>query len=318
MDIGDLGQLTTLGDGGEGVVFRASRVPGQVYKEYKASVAHELSVDGLEKTVALLERSPPAARQFVSERSAWPETLVTRNGNIAGFLMQEVPGHFWCEHGMAGRPRSGLTDWNKLVTRADWMDKQNIESTVPKFRVSNKADARSLHRVLLDLAQLFRHLHEAGIVVGDVSGQNILWTVRPEPRVFLIDCDGLRSEGERAVTISKQSPDWFDPLLNGDTNLDSDRYKLATAIYRAYFAEAFATPSSSAPTGGRIGSRIAALAAAGTGPSPRTSAQQWCELLEEIDDDRPRRLWSRRVPAPAANPGRNLDARPDRDWKRRG
>jgi hypothetical protein len=210
-----------------------------------------------------------------------------------------------------------LNDWNKLVTRDDWMDKNNIESTVPRIKLSSKQDERILLGLLLDLSRFFAHLHDQRVVVGDVSGRNILWTVRPEPMVFLIDCDGFRVEGERAVTSSKQSPDWFDPHLAGDTTLDSDRFKLATAIYRAYFSDAFGTPTDPKQSAGTHSSKILQLARRGVGSTNRTTAHEWCELLEEIESGRPRRAWSRKRSLPAVTTGSVDPVRPDRLWKRK-
>jgi hypothetical protein len=311
VELSALGSLTQLGDGGEGVVYRASKVPGQVYKEYKSVVAHEVNPRGLEATIGILPQLSESGRSFVAERSAWPHTLVQRNGSVTGFLMQEIPAEFSCQHGMAGRPRTVLNDWNKLVTRDDWMDKANIESTVPRLNVKSKQDEKVILGLLLDLASFFSHLHDRNVVVGDVSGRNILWTTNPQPTVFLIDCDGFRVQGDRAVTSSKQSPDWFDPHLTGDTTLDSDRFKLATAIYRAYFSDAFGTPSEPKKSGGPNGAKILALAQQGT------TALQWCELLEEIKSGRPRRLWSPKWPKQTSNPITPDPGRQVRPWNRR-
>lgn len=316
-ELSALGSLTQLGDGGEGVVYRASKVPGQVYKEYKPAVAHEVNPRGLEATIGILGQLPESGRSFVSERSAWPHTLVRKNGSVTGFLMQEIPAEFSCQHGMVGRPRTVLNDWNKLVTRDDWMDKPNIESTVPRLNVNSKQDEKAILGLLLDLASFFSHLHEKDVVVGDVSGRNILWTTTPRPTVFLIDCDGFRVQGDRAVTSSKQSPDWFDPHLAGDTTLDSDRFKLATAIYRAYFSDAFGTPADPKKSGGPNGAKILALAQQGVSAANRTTAGQWCELLEEIESGRPRRVWKRKGPKQSPNPVSADPIRQVRDWIRK-
>lgn len=316
-DFSTLGSLTQLGDGGEGVVYRAPNFPGDVYKEYKSAVAHEVDSRALEQTIGLLDQLAAPALAFVSGRSAWPHTLVQKNGTTCGFLMQEIPDEFGCEHGMVGRRRPVLTDWNKLVTRSDWMANDNIDSTVPQFDVKNKQDEKVLIHLLLDLCRLFAHLHEHQIVVGDVSGRNILWKADAEPSVFLIDCDGFRAEGQRAVTLSKQSPDWFDPHLVGDTTLESDRYKLAVAVYRAYFSDAFGVPSAPKASPGAQAQKILKLAQQGTGPDQRTTAAQWCELLDEIESGRPRRSWSRKRPLPASTPIPDAP-RPGRIWTPKG
>jgi len=255
---------------------------------------------------------------FVSKRSAWPETLVRKNGAFSGFLMKKIPDEFSCQHGMKGRARHGLTDWNKLVTRDDWMDKDNIESSVPKFDVLSKKDEKVLLQILLDLAKLFECLHNHGIVVGDVSGRNLLWAIKPSPTVFLIDCDGFRREGERAVTTSKETPDWFDPQLNGgDTTMDSDRFKLAIAIYRAFFSDPFGTPNQPKNSVSTHQTKLLELARRGTAPSNRTTAKEWREALEGMIGGS--RTWvppQRRQPSPDSTESNN-PVKKFRPWQRK-
>ena len=209
--------------------------------------------------------------------------------------MKKIPDEFNCRHGMKGRARHGLTDWNKLVTRDDWKDNTNIESSVPKFNGASKKHEEVLLRLLLDLAKLFECLHRQNVVVGDVSGRNMLWTIDPSPTVFLIDCDGFRREGERAVTTSKETPDWFDPQLKGgETTLDSDRFKLAIAMYRAYFADPFGMPNKPKNSAATHQNKILELAMRGVAPSNRTTAKEWCEALEGMISGS--RIWRRSKP----------------------
>jgi len=257
-------------------------------------------------------------QSFIGERSAWPEVLVRKNGAFSGFLMKKIPDEFSCRHGMKGRARHGLTDWNKLVTRDDWMDKDNIESSVPKFDVLSEKDEKVLLQILLDLAKLFECLHNHGIVVGDVSGRNLLWAIKPSPTVFLIDCDGFRREGERAVTTSKETPDWFDPQLNGgDTTMDSDRFKLAIAIYRAFFSDPFGTPNQPKNSVSTHQTKLLELARRGTAPSNRTTAKEWREALEGMIDGS--RTWvrpQRRQPSPDSTESNN-PVKKFRPWQRK-
>jgi hypothetical protein len=282
-------------------------------------VAAEVFPEGLEVTAGLLHQLGNT-HSFVSKRSAWPETLVRKNGAFSGFLMKKIPDEFSCQHGMKGRARHGLTDWNKLVTRDDWMDNANIESSVPKLNEASKKNEEVLLKLLLDLAKFFECLHAHGIVVGDVSGRNMLWTIEPSPTVFLIDCDGFRREGERAVTTSKETPDWFDPQLNGgDTTLDSDRFKLAIAIYRAFFSDPFGTPNQPKDSVSTHQTKLLELARRGTAPSNRTTAKEWCEALEGmIGGSRGLRPWTRPAREPSPEPTEsNNPVKRFRPWHRK-
>lgn len=320
IDFSDLGVSDQLGDGGEGVVYRITQPVGYVYKEYKPVVAAEVFPKGLEVTAELLHQLGNK-QSFVGERSAWPEVLVRKNGAFSGLLMKKIPDEFNCRHGMKGRARQGLTDWNKLVTREDWKDNTNIESSVPRLNGAPKKNEEVLLKLLLDLATFFECLHAQKVVIGDVSGRNLLWAIKPSPTVFLIDCDGFRREGERAVTTSKETPDWFDPQLNGgQTTLDSDRFKLATAIYRAFFSDPFGTPNQPKNSVSTHQTKILELARRGTAPSNRTTAKEWREALEGmIGGSRGLRPWTRpepRQPSPDStesnNPVKNF-----RSWNRK-
>ena len=123
--------------------------------------------------------------------------------------------------------------------------------------------------------------------------------------MFLIDCDGFRREGERAVTASKQSPDWVDPHLNGGTTLDSDRFKLAIAMYRAYFADPFGAPINPNGVVTANSQKILELATRGVAPSNRTTAKEWKEVLEEMIGGS--RVWRRkpRQPLPDSTQSNN-------------
>jgi hypothetical protein len=97
--------------------------------------------------------------------------------------------------------------------------------------------------LLLCLVRLVDWLHLMGLVLGDVSQANVLWTVRPEPAVFMLDCDGFRVSGMPPVLAQADTPDWGDPLAPpGTVTVDSDRYKAALAIGRVLAQDAYALP----------------------------------------------------------------------------
>ena len=118
------------------------------------------------------------------------------------------------------------------------------------------------------------------------------------------------------MTTSKETPDWFDPQLNGgDTTLDSDRFKLAIAIYRAFFSDPFGTPNQPKNSVSTHQTKILELARRGTAPSNRTTAKEWCEALEGMIGGS--RTWRRpqpRQPLPDSTQSNNPVKR-FRTWK---
>jgi hypothetical protein len=280
-----------LGDGGEGEVFRVTSQPGDVLKIFKDTVRHELNEVGLVETIGLLGGMTTSDQDFVRSRSVWPSTVVKESGIFVGFLMPILSQEYFVQHGQRGNTVGGFNDWNKLTFRKDWMQNSNLESSSPRLwypsgspreSLSNSEKDRQivLLRLLLDTAKIFEVLHRYNIVVGDVSGRNILWSGLDGDTAMLIDCDGCRLENSVGVTRAKQSPDWFDPFLVGSTNVQSDLYKLSIAIYRGYFSDGLGHPSNNnMALDCRIDREILESTIRGTADTNRPTASEWVALL---------------------------------------
>lgn len=270
-----------LGDGGEGEVFIVPARPGDVYKRFKPAVMNEISETGLRSTIALLGSFDASERAFVLGRTVWPHTIVKKNGRTVGFLMPCLEDEFFCEQGMKTDPVRSLADWNKLCFRDVTASNPNIYTSLPNL--SEEAHRENLLKLLHDLCSLFSVLHRHGVVVGDVSGRNIIWTIRgSSPRAVVIDCDGFRRNGEDAVSKPKQTPDWMDPHLVGPTDVSSDLYKLSLAVYRGYFAASIRVPNSQTDVHSLTADdqMILAMAQRGMGPVGRPSAAEWAQVFE--------------------------------------
>lgn len=279
--LGPLGDK--LGDGGEGEVFVVPSRPHDVYKRFKPAVMNELSETGLRSTIALLGNFNDVERAHVRERTVWPHTIVKDGGKTVGFLMPGLESEFFCEQGMKADPVRSLADWNKLSFRDITASNANIYTSLPNL--SEEAHREDLLKLLYDLCSLFEILHRHGIVVGDVSGRNIIWTTRGSmPRAVVIDCDGFRRTGEAAVSKPKQTPDWMDPHLVGPTDINSDLYKLSLAVYRGYFAASIRVPSSQGDLHSLTAEdqQILAMAQQGVGPAARPTAAEWKRLFEGL------------------------------------
>jgi hypothetical protein len=285
-----------LGDGGEGEVFEIQNQTDNVLKIFKDVVRPELNELGLQQTIDLLSTMAMSDQVFVRERSVWPHTLVQDKGMFVGFVMPLLSGEYFCRHGQLGNPLDGMSDWNKLTFRRAWISNPNLESDCPALWFPEgtatdslddlqKESRQTLLRLLLDLAELFEVLHRYKIVVGDVSGRNILWSSASGDKVMLIDCDGCRRESSVGVTRAKQSPDWFDPTLESrdPTTIDSDLFKLATALYRGYFADGIGTPAKNPiPLSDSVDEEFQFMALRGVGPSNRPTASEWVSFLHRV------------------------------------
>jgi hypothetical protein len=99
------------------------------------------------------------------------------------------------------------------------------------------------YAVVVAVVEVFQWLHSLGLVIGDVSQANVLWTVRPGPAVYLLDCDGVRLAGRPPVLDQADTPDWHDPKAPpGAATVDSDRYKAALVVGRVLSQDAYTAP----------------------------------------------------------------------------
>lgn len=92
----------------------------------------------------------------------------------------------------------------------------------------------------LNIARVFDAVHAHGVVVGDISEQNI--RVRPDATVTLIDCDGFQvTEGGRVFASYVGTPIWTPPELQGldlrgvVRTRNHDRFGLAQLIFLLLF-----------------------------------------------------------------------------------
>lgn len=285
-----------IGDGGEGEVFEIQGQPNNVLKIFKDSVRHELSEAGLIATIRIVSSMNASEQSIVLQKSAWPHTLVRENSMFVGFVMPMLLPDYFCRHGQLGNPIEGMNDWNKLTFRKAWISNKNIESDCPPLwfpdgtllEKLNDAQLNSrlrLINLLLDMAELFEIFHRHKVVVGDISGRNILWSRVSGESVMLIDCDGCRIENTVGVTRAKQSPDWFDPEIgsNTPTNIGSDLYKLTIALYRGYFADGLGMPSkNSTPLVTPEDNEFQQMALRGVSNFGRPTASEWVSFLQRL------------------------------------
>lgn len=210
-----------LGDGGQGVVRdiepqgRWSEGTGYVYKEYLDPSA--VNAAALADLVELPGRLPPGERDRLLRQTAWPLARVLDGSQVKGFVMVKVPEPFWGRQ--ATGPKLREAQYLMFEPKPLWGD------IVPP-------DADGRLEVARQAASLFQLLHARGLVVGDVSMRNLLWSHTPIG-VFLLDCDGIRVQGRRPVMAQPETPDWNDPLQpQAGPDQDTDRYKLALLIVR--------------------------------------------------------------------------------------
>jgi DNA-binding helix-hairpin-helix protein with protein kinase domain len=236
--ISGIEKKTELGRGGEGVVYGLPSANGLVYKEFLASAYTTPDLSALERLIEVRGSWSPEERVWLDARTVWPDVTVLSGGVLKGFLMPSIHQRFIRKHGIRSNPKTVLCEWNYLTHRAKFVSNSNIYSEVPRV---DHLDALAL---VFDLAQSIAMLHKHGVIIGDLSGKNLLWTNSPSLQVMIIDNDSFRLTGTGGVASPKQSPDWDDPFLVGKpTSQESDIYKLGLAAFRAIWSSGTDRPT---------------------------------------------------------------------------
>ncbi|MEU3659860.1 hypothetical protein AB0E77_08855 [Streptomyces sp. NPDC032940] len=83
--------------------------------------------------------------------------------------------------------------------------------------------AQQRRALALACVEAIAWFHDAGLVIGDISQANVLWSLSPGPAVHFLDCDGFRQVGRTAVQAQAGTPDWNDPLAPSiEATVDTD------------------------------------------------------------------------------------------------
>ena len=274
------GELVEIGKGGEGRVYKLQSMPGMVYKEFVDFPGHTPSRSALEELIQVRASMSPADQSWLGERTTWPQTLVMDGNRMKGFLMPIIGQQYFRKYGVRANPKTVACEWNYLSMREKYESNKNIYSEVP--RVTPVGVMTAVH----DLCKTMALLHRHDIVIGDISGRNLLWTDIPNLRVMVIDCDSFHPEGKVGVSPPKQSPDWEDPALTSPlTTKSSDIYKLALAAYRAIWAAtterplANNKPMPAVPNG--VPEVVRDLIQKSVGTTGRPTADDWVNGLQQ-------------------------------------
>jgi hypothetical protein len=215
-----------VGSGGQGDVHAVTGGP-LLFKEYKEPA--KVNGAALADLVGLRQGLGQADRNRLDALAAWPLCRVVEGGRTLGFLMRRAPAH------MTWRTATGaskLLELQYLIRppKAAWQD---VVQPNPEQR-------RALAMACVEAIGWF---HDAGLVIGDISQANVLWSLSPEPAVHFLDCDGFRRVGRAAVQAQAATPDWNDPLApSTDATVDTDAYKTALVAGRIISQQPYVIP----------------------------------------------------------------------------
>lgn len=231
------GNLKFLNEGGEGAVYLINSTPGHVFKEYLPEVLPTIDIQTLKRLVGIESALPPQDWERIKTRSAWPSQLVTDGTRTIGFTMAKLDSRFYRKYGLRQSPSLTLCEWNHIVHQHQPLGNLRI-SEVPRL------NEEQILKLLLDLAKTIETIHRSDLIIGDLSGKNLIWSIDKEPEVHFIDCDSFRFTTSSSNAVAKQTVDYIDPTVGGElTNQQTDVYKFGIAAFRALSGETSKYPA---------------------------------------------------------------------------
>lgn len=271
-----IGPRNKLGVGKQGTVYAVPdfqtdfSVTG-VFKEYKREALGDLNATILMKMVAYLRSLPFADGVHLTRIAAWPECLVERGGAVVGFVMPQVPRDFYFTRIDTGKETLG--QFQHLV----------YNNREQQFQVGIRIADRARYELLSDVASGLAFLHSHDISVGDLSPNNLLFSVGPVHRAYCIDTDSMRFKGESALP-QHETPDWEVRRIPSSEELataKSDIYKYGLLILRVLGSVEISRSASDLPKA--VPKEVRRLVAQSLLPTPnsRPSASDWMEPLKK-------------------------------------
>jgi serine/threonine protein kinase len=226
IDRGKLGVLDKIGQGGQGVVYRAPNVrtkfaASMVYKEYKAQTLALIDSTALAAMPALVEDalSYSEGERLIS-LAAWPCAIVHDGGALAGFVMPAIPEQFFIELTTVKGVSSTIAEFQHLLNHESVLAARGID-----------IDDVQRYSLLREVASGLAFLHKHGVCVGDISPKNLLFSLSPHEAVHFIDCDAMRINAVSALP-QVETPGW--EVRRGEelATIYSDAYKLGLLALR--------------------------------------------------------------------------------------
>lgn len=270
MSLSDLGPMVGQ-PGGQGTVHELIGTPDRLIKIYHLPVLVDPAA--LEELVQWRTGLAPADRAVVERATCWPVEAVTiiEDGRL-GVEIPRAPARFFHTVGGVDMPRD--ISWAYLADAV-------------RFAGLEPARPAAATRIVRQLAELFDVFARTGVMYGDLSHSNLLWSGGERPDVFLIDCDAAGLIGRPRALAEAQTMLWDCPWP-AVTEQERDLYKLAlTALRLVMRHEGPLDPSVHtlvAPVHPPVTIDFADLLEAGLREQgARPSAQEWIPVLDRLE-----------------------------------
>jgi hypothetical protein len=229
-----LGALRPFDSGGEGMVYQVKGLTGPyrrpaLYKEYRPAALAALDEAALERFPTFARTLDPTTLAWLFGRAAWPAWIVdgpdsaSGRDRVLGVVMTLAPPRFMIDlPRSSGGRRRVPAKFELLLNGKSFLDAVGIEISM-----------REQIQLLLAVAETLAFVHSHSIAVGDFSCKNMLFSLRPSPAAFLIDCDSM-SWGGRSALAPGQTPEWELPAGEPLATISADVYKFALLVLRMH------------------------------------------------------------------------------------
>jgi hypothetical protein len=213
MNVAKLGQTQKLAKGGTAIIYRVPEIDlglgPLVYKEYldetRERAGKEALTAGLRRFVRFREKLALPQKKLWDARIVWPVAVVIgADDEAAGVLMPLIPAAYFHDFPkIAGGVENEPLDIEKLFGAPD----DRPAKYLPPMSVSDRL------ALVSGVAHAYGLMHRMKVVLGDVSGRNVVFNPKVSPPVALVvDVDSARIEGNRAVGGSQaHTPGWEPP-----------------------------------------------------------------------------------------------------------
>ena len=290
-----LGVLTKIGQGGQGVVYRAPNVKtkfaeSMVYKEYKPAALAEIDFTALAAMPALVEESLSygQAERLVSV-AAWPCAIVEDADTPTGFVMPAIPEQFFISLSTVKGVSSTTAEFQHLLNAASVLAARDIG-----------IDEAQRYALLREVASGLAFVHKHGVCIGDISPKNLLFSLSPHEAVYFIDCDAVRVNGVSALP-QVETPGWAVPAGEELATIYSDTYKLGLLALRLLAGDQDVKNPQYIPAGAPSMVRQIITDTLTNEPEKRPLPEAWTYVLgHAIEDAQHRRLTATATTTTAA------------------
>ncbi|HQE15665.1 MAG TPA: hypothetical protein PLD01_11425 [Mycobacterium sp.] len=279
IDVAQLGALTKIGQGGQGVVYRCPQgrtafAPTIVYKKYRDRTAEDIDFDALAAMPGLLseQMSNSEAQELIS-RAAWPCAVVETEGKPSGFVMPAIPDRFFTPLSTVAGVQKVPAEFQHLLNDADVLKARGVD-----------VDDRRRLTLLYEVASGLEFLHQHGICVGDLSPKNLLFSSALHDDIYFLDCDTMRVNGVSALP-QVETPGWEVPVGEELATVASDTYKLGLLALRLLVGDQDVSDPQRLPTSAPAALRRIITDSLDTQPQRRPVLAAWKYILEGAAGD---------------------------------